>query len=75
VPDNRDVWKSVEYKETVRYAADRPVLDARGKWADGTRWHYLAHIDESASYSGLDEPTARIFDSFLDQVCVVPRRL
>ncbi len=77
-PSDLDVWRSVEYKETV-YARRDPALsragmvirDALGTTAAGKRWRYLGMFGESASYSKLDEEDARPLDRVLDSVCVV----
>lgn len=68
------VWGSEQYEER-RYAAnDYVVLDARGRLANGSRWRFVGKVFETASYSGVDEGTAKILDQFMDGGCVVDSR-
>lgn len=72
MPFNEDVWGSVAYQETTYDFNGIMIIDARGRYADGTRWRYLGKKGESASYSGVDAKTARILDQVLDGGCVQP---
>lgn len=71
-PLDRDVWRSVEYEEVAYDAGGRTIIDARGQLPNGNRWRYLGKFFESASYSDMDEATARILDQFLDGACLTP---
>jgi hypothetical protein len=70
LPLDDDVWLSVEYEEVTYGAGGETIVDARGKYPNGNRWRYLGRSGESASYSNIDETTARTFDKFLDGVCL-----
>jgi hypothetical protein len=70
IPLDSDVWRTENYEE-VRYDLHGvTIIDARGKLANGNRWRYLGMAGESASYSDVDEATAKILDRFLDGACV-----
>ena len=49
-----------------------PIIDARGQSPGGKRWRQLGKFAESASYSDVDEATAKILDRFLDGACLKP---
>jgi hypothetical protein len=68
-PSDQDVWRSVKYQETTYDFGGSPIIDARGQLSNGLRWRHLGKFGESASYSDLDEATAKILDSFLDGAC------
>ena len=71
-PSDADVSQSVKYEET-RYDADGiTILDARGQFANGDRWRCLGKFGESASYSDVDEATAKLLDQVLDGACIKP---
>ena len=72
IPSDRDVWQSVKYVETAYQVGRTTVLDARGQLPNGDRWRDLGKFGESASYSDVDESTARILDKFLDGACITP---
>jgi hypothetical protein len=72
IPIDRDVWKSVKYEEVTYKFGDFTVMDARGQFQNGNRWRYLGKVGESASYSDVDEATAKILDKFLDGACLKP---
>ena len=72
IPSDRDVWQSVKYEETAYQVGRTTVLDARGQLPNGDRWRDLGKFGESASYSDVDESTARILDKFLDGACITP---
>ncbi|MBE0657315.1 MAG: hypothetical protein IH602_06465 [Bryobacteraceae bacterium] len=65
-----DVWKSVKYEE-IRYENDGlTIVDARGQASDGQRWRSLGKFGETATYSDVDEATAKILDRLLDGACL-----
>jgi hypothetical protein len=71
LPLDESVWRSVSYEE-ISYKFDGyPILDARGRFADGRQWRYLGPVGESAGYSDLDAATAKILDKVLDGACSV----
>ena len=72
-PSDLDVWQSAKYEETASDAGGLTIIDARGQLTDGSRWRYLGMVGESASYSGVDEATAKKLDQFLDGACVTGR--
>lgn len=65
----RDVWRSIKYEEIAYKFGKATIIDARGQVPNGQRWRYLGMLGESASYSDVDEATAKVLDSFLDGVC------
>jgi hypothetical protein len=68
------VWGSEVYEDR-RYAGNGyPVMDVRGRLADGSRWRHVGKVFETAAYSGVDEETARRLDRFLDGGCLVDLR-
>jgi hypothetical protein len=69
-PLDRDVWRSAKYEEVSYDAGGLTIIDARGQLPNGTRWRYLGKFGESASYSGVDDATAKILDQFLDGACL-----
>jgi hypothetical protein len=72
MPNDEEVWQSVAYEE-VRYEfGGFAVTDSRGQFENGDRWRYLGKFGETASYSGVDEATAKILDRFLDGACLKP---
>ena len=72
LPADRDVWRSSEYDEISYDAGGQVIRDARGVLMDGTRWRNLGKFGESASYTDVDEATARILDQLLDSACLKP---
>jgi len=80
LPSDCDVWRSVQYAETVYSAPGPPdpegilfIRDARGVAHDGKEWRYVGTFGESASYSRADSETARLPDRVLDSVCLISR--
>ena len=73
VPDDRDVWSSVDYSERTYQVENLTVTDARGKTAGGRMWRYLGIFGESAAYYDADQASATLFDRMLDGVCVLPK--
>jgi hypothetical protein len=71
-PEDRDVWRSVKYDEVTYDAGGFTIIDARGQLANGKLWRSLEKFGESASYSDMDEETAKILDKFLDGACLKP---
>jgi hypothetical protein len=69
-PADVDVWQSSEYEEMTFTQGTVTVTDARGKLSNGNRWRYLGKVGESASYSEIDEATAKILDRVLDGACL-----
>jgi hypothetical protein len=69
-PSDLDVWRLVNYEEIAYSAGAQLIIDARGQMRDGNCWRYLGKFGESASYSGVDEATAKILDRFLDGACL-----
>jgi hypothetical protein len=66
MPDDRLVWESVEYAETM--PADRPRrIDARGKTGDGKYWRYRGEFGDSCAYSKVDQTAAAELDCLLDK--------
>jgi hypothetical protein len=70
MPIDQDVWRSVKYEEITFDFGGFPIIDARGQFQNGNRWRYLGKFGESASYSDVDEATAKILDQFLDGACL-----
>jgi hypothetical protein len=69
-PMDDDVWRSVQFEEVVYKTVKSDISDARGQFSDGKRWRNLGWFGESASYVGVDPETAKVFDRFLDSVCL-----
>ena len=69
-PLDQDVWRSVKYEEVTYDVGGLMIIDARGQLQDGNRWRSLVKFGESASYSNIDEATAKILDQFLDGACL-----
>lgn len=69
-PTDQDVWRSVTYEEITYDFGGFQVMDARGQFQNGNRWRYLGKFGESASYSDVDEVTAKALDKFLDGACI-----
>jgi len=72
-PSDLDVWRSVKYEEVTYDVGGLTIIDARGQLPNGSRWRNLGKFGESASYSDMDEATARILDRFLDGACLKSR--
>jgi hypothetical protein len=72
IPSDFDVWRSASSEESTFSDASFTIVDARGQYANGNRWRYLGKFGESASYSDVDEATAKILDQVLDGVCLRP---
>jgi len=70
LPSDDDVWRSVEYRETVFGTDPLITIDARGRTADGKFWRNLGKFGESASYRDVNEADARLLDRVLDGVCI-----
>jgi hypothetical protein len=71
-PLDRDVWRSVGYEEIAYDVGGQTIVDARGQLPNGQRWRYLGKFGESASYTDVDEATAKTLDRFLDGACLRP---
>ena len=71
MPLENDVWRSVKYEEKTYDFAGLTIIDARGQLPNGNLWRFLGKLGESASYSDMDEATAKILDKFLDGACLV----
>jgi hypothetical protein len=69
-PSDLDVWRSVKYEAVMYKVADWSIIDARGQFGNGNRWRNLVTFGESASYSDVDEETAKTLDRFLDGACL-----
>jgi hypothetical protein len=69
-PSDLDVWRSVSYEEATFDSGRLTIIDARGQFPNGDRWRHLGMFGESASYSDVDEVTAKILDQFLDGACL-----
>jgi hypothetical protein len=72
-PSDLDVWRSDRYEEAAFDVGGLRIIDARGRLRNGNRWRYLGKFGESASYSDIDEATAKILDKFLDGACLKSR--
>ena len=72
-PSDEDVSRSIKYKETTYDASGISIIDARGEFANGNRWRFLGKFGETASYSDVDEATAKLLDQVLDGACIKPR--
>ena len=72
IPNDSEVWQSVEYTEVEYDQGGFGIIDARGKFANGNRWRYLGMLGESASYSDVDPESAKILDQVLDGACFQP---
>lgn len=70
-PMNEFVWASTSYSEVDYIVEGRPVIDARGEFADGRFWRTLSRFGESIDYLTSDQMAARQFDSLIDAVCLV----
>jgi len=69
LPLDRDVWRSVDYEEATYRFDDLSITDARGRMANGNRWRFLGMLGETASYSDVDDVTAKVLDKLLDGAC------
>jgi hypothetical protein len=69
-PLNQEVWQSVKYEEVVYDAGGLMIIDARGQLPSGKWWRSISKFGESASYSKIDQETAKILDQFLDGACL-----
>lgn len=74
MPSDQDMWRSVNYEEIAYDIGGLTIIDARGQLPNGQRWRYLGKFDESASYSDIEEVTAKTLDRFLDGACSDPTR-
>jgi hypothetical protein len=70
LPSEPDVWRSIEYEEIVYDNSGVRIIDARGQFSNGNRWRNLGMFGESASYTDMDEATAKILDRFMDGACL-----
>jgi hypothetical protein len=70
MPMDQVVWQFVKYEEALYLVGGQTFMAARGEFRDGKQWRTLGRAGESASYSGVDEPTAKILDRVLDGVCL-----
>jgi len=73
MPSAMDVWQSVVFEETVFDAGGWSIIEARGQLADGRRWRHLGKFGETASYSHVDEATAKTLDQVMDGACLLPQ--
>lgn len=71
-PLDSDVWKSVTFEEDSFEVDGSRILDSKGQWADGTLWRTIGRFGETASYSQVDEETAKVLNRFIDGVCISP---
>ena len=69
MPSDQDIWRSVKYEEATYDFGGLTITDARGELSNGQWWRFLGKFGESASYSDVDEATAKILDGFLDTAC------
>jgi hypothetical protein len=69
-PTDLDVWRSVSYDEAVFDVGGQTISDARGQLPNGNRWRTLGKFGESASYTDIDQATAKVLDRFLDGACL-----
>jgi carboxypeptidase family protein len=74
LPSDDDVWRSVEYRETVFGTDPLITIDARGRTADGKFWRNLGKFGESASYRDVNEADAQLLDRVLDGACIRANR-
>lgn len=73
IPRNEDISRSAKYYEETTYdASGIAIIDARGEFANGNRWRFLGMFGETASYSDVDEATAKLLDQVLDGACIKP---
>lgn len=72
-PPDHDAWRSVKYEEVTYDFEGLAIIDARGQLPNGQWWRYLGKFGESASYSDVDDVTAKVLDKFLDGACSKPR--
>jgi hypothetical protein len=71
MPSDLDVWRSTTYEETTfDLGRSTIIMDARGQLPTGKRWRYLGKFGESASYSDVDEATAKMLDQVMDGACM-----
>ena len=70
VPDDEEVWGSVEYAEKTYMSSGALIVDARGKTEAAKFWRFLGRFGESASYSEADQKSAALLDQVLDGVCI-----
>lgn len=73
-PFEKDIWSSVRYDEATYDVAGVIIIDARGQLPNGSWWRSVGKFGESASYSDVDEATAKILDQLLDGACLEPKR-
>ncbi len=73
LPHDEDVWSAVEYSETsYRDSRGFPIVDARGKAANGRCWRVLGRFNETAYYRDVPEEAIGLLDKTLDGVCARP---
>jgi ABC-2 type transport system ATP-binding protein len=70
MPEDRDVWWSTDYEESVWQMGIVRIIDARGTSVAGDRWRTLQIFGEAAFYSRIDPQTAVVLDQFLDGACM-----
>jgi hypothetical protein len=70
LPFDQDFWRSVKYEEVRYEIGGLTIIDARGEFPNGRRWRSLGKFGESASYSDVDQETAKILDKLLDGACL-----
>ena len=68
VPADSDVWRSVEYSETMTGGTDtiRGLVDARGKLPDGTHWRYRGILGNSCDYSRAPQSVVQLLDHIME---------
>jgi hypothetical protein len=70
IPENEDVWDSIDYSEKTYRAGRAVVVDAKGKTSAGKLWRYIGRLGESASYDDVDQDSAVLLDRVLDGLCI-----
>lgn len=61
---------SMKNYEERSWSVDGIDVEARGESSDGKRSRFLGKFGETVEYRDVDSETAKIFDKFLDSVCV-----
>jgi hypothetical protein len=69
VPNNANVWQSVEYSEAMTGVPKLGVVDARGKTPDGKYWRDRGMLGRSCSYWRADESAVALLDTIMDGRC------
>lgn len=71
LPLDSDVWSSATYTEDIwELGRGISILSAGGRSEDGHQCGFIGTWGETASYSNVDEATAKKLDQFLATACM-----